>query len=40
MGLDGVELVMAFEESFGISINDADAAAAVTPGRCRDLGVG
>ena len=42
MGLDGVELVMAFEESFGISINDADPAAAVTPGMvvaliCRQL---
>jgi acyl carrier protein len=37
MGLDGVELVMAFEESFGISINDADAAAAVTPGMVVDL---
>jgi len=39
MGLDGVELVMAFEEAFGISINDADAAVAVTSGRYRDLGV-
>ncbi len=37
MGLDGVELVMAFEESFGISISDADAAAAVTPGMVVDL---
>lgn len=37
MGLDGVELVMAFEESFGISITDADAAAAVTPGMVVDL---
>ena len=37
MGLDGVELIMAFEESFGISISDADAAAAVTPGMVVDL---
>jgi len=37
MGLDGVELVMAFEESFGISISDADAAAAITPGMAVDL---
>lgn len=31
MGLDGVELVMAFEEEFGIEISDADAAHMMTP---------
>jgi hypothetical protein len=31
MGLDGVELVMAFEESFGVSITDAEAEACETP---------
>lgn len=31
MGLDGVELVMAFEEAFGIPIPDADAAKMFTP---------
>lgn len=31
MGLDGVELVLATEETFGISIPDGDAATLVTP---------
>ncbi|MCX6982040.1 MAG: hypothetical protein NTV08_14970 [Verrucomicrobia bacterium] len=31
MGLDGVELVMAFEEAFGISIPNADAQKMLTP---------
>jgi acyl carrier protein len=31
MGLDSVELVMAFEEVFGISIPDADAQKMLTP---------
>lgn len=31
MGLDGVELVMAFEEGFGISISDEAAAHMLTP---------
>lgn len=31
MGLDGVELVMAFEEEFGIEFSDADAARMMTP---------
>lgn len=31
MGLDSVELVMAFEEEFGIEISDADAAGMRTP---------
>ncbi|MCE9612134.1 MAG: hypothetical protein K8R23_18200 [Chthoniobacter sp.] len=31
MGLDGVELVMAFEESFGLEITDAEASAMSTP---------
>ena len=32
MGLDGVELVMAVEESFGITLSDAEAFEAVTVG--------
>jgi acyl carrier protein len=31
MGLDGIELVMAFEEEFGISISDEAAAHMLTP---------
>ena len=31
MGLDTVELVIAFEEKFGVSIPDADAAELATP---------
>jgi acyl carrier protein len=45
MGLDSVELVMAFEEAFGVAIEDADAEKMITPGhvidhivRCRGVG--
>lgn len=31
MGLDGVELVMAYEEEFGVSITDPAAARMLTP---------
>jgi acyl carrier protein len=31
MGLEGVELVMALEEGFGVAISDAEAEACVTP---------
>jgi acyl carrier protein len=37
MGLDGVELVMALEEGFGVTITDADAEACVTPAIVIDL---
>ena len=36
MGLDGVELVMAWEETFGISIDDEDAGAMYTPRHAVD----
>lgn len=36
MGLDTVELVMAFEEKFGISIPDKDAACLATPRMVTD----
>ena len=37
MGLDSVELIMAYEEAFGIEIPDGDAAALVTPRVTGDL---
>lgn len=37
MGLDGVELVMAVEDEFKISISDSDAAQCVTVGKLVDL---
>jgi len=37
MGLDGVELVMATEESFGVTIADAEAATCATPAALIDL---
>ena len=37
MGLDGVELVMALEEAFGVSISDGDAGQAVTPRMVGDI---
>ena len=37
MGLDGVELVMAFEEEFGISIPDSAAEKMVTPRHVIDF---
>ena len=36
MGLDTVELVMAYEEEFGITISDAAAERLVTPGGVID----
>jgi acyl carrier protein len=36
MGLDTVELVMAFEKAFGIRIEDADAEKMRTPGDVTD----
>jgi acyl carrier protein len=36
MGLDGVELIMAGEETFGIQIPDEDACAITTPGQFAD----
>jgi acyl carrier protein len=40
MGLDGVELVMAFEERFGIQISDAEAEHCFTPANVIDLILG
>jgi hypothetical protein len=37
MGLDSVEIVMAWEESFGIAIADAEAMALRTPRQSMDL---
>lgn len=36
MGLDTVELVMAFEDEFGVSIKDEDAEKMITPGNVAD----
>jgi len=37
MGLEGVELVMALEEGFGVAITDAEAEVSVTPAAVIDL---
>lgn len=37
MGLDAVELVMATEEAFGVTLTNAEAEVAVTPGHLIDL---
>jgi hypothetical protein len=37
MGLDSVELVMAFEETFQVSISDAEAEVLITPRHVVDL---
>ena len=37
MGLDGVELLMALEEAFGIEIKDEETVKTVTPGSVIDL---
>ena len=36
MGHDGVELVMAIEEGFGVTIADADNEEAFQPAGCRE----
>ena len=36
MGLDSVELIMAFEEEFGLDIPDAEAEKMVSPRHVRD----
>src|SRR5262245_35897123 len=37
MGLEGVELLLALEETFGVTITDAEAEAAVTPALITEL---
>ena len=37
MGMDGVELVMAWEEAFGISIPDDEASRLITPRHVIDF---
>lgn len=37
MGLDGVELLMAFEEAFGVSITDGEAEKMLTPRLAGDI---
>jgi hypothetical protein len=37
MGLDGVEIVMAVEQDFGIQIEDSEAEQILTPGQLIDL---
>jgi hypothetical protein len=40
MGLDGVELLLSIEETFGIAITDPEAEACATPGAVIDLVLG
>lgn len=37
MGLDGIELVMALEEAFGVELTDAEVERTVTPRKIGDL---